>query len=115
MSEKKCLDIQAIKNANDRQLVEVDLTAEWGGIVYVKPLSVRQLQWVLNNPNDAATDPVKLVIYSTCDETGNALFTDNDADWLGDKAANTFPKIMAAIRKLNAPAGVDNVETLEKN
>ena len=117
MAVKKSLDILAIKNADDRKLVEVDLTEEWGGIVYIKPLSGKNRDWIEVNSDDkkvALTMRSKIAVMSVCDENGNMLFTDADAEWLGEKSGVALEKILKAVTQVNAVKAGD-IEALEKN
>lgn len=117
MTGKKSLDIQAIKNANDRKLIEVDLTEEWGGVVYIKPLSGRNRDWIEVNSDDkklALSMRSKIAVMSVCDENGTMLFTDADMEWLADKSGIALEKILKAVTQVNAVKAGD-IEALEKN
>lgn len=56
----------------------------------------------------------RLVALCTVDEHGNRLFTDADAEALGDKEASIIDPIFAAAQRINALSQRD-VEELEKN
>ena len=117
MTDKKILDIQAIKNADDRRLVEVDLTEEWGGIVFIKPLSGKQRDWIEVNSGDKRQSLMmrsKIAVMSVCDANGQLMFTDADIEWLCEKSGVALEKILKAVTSVNAVQAGD-IEALEKN
>jgi len=110
----------AILSAVDLPLVEVEVP-EWGGIVYVKPMtagardafeaSVADSEGNVDRRNFRA----KLVVRCMVDpETGHRLFKDTDALALADKNALPVSRVFDAAAKASG-LSPDDVEAMEGN
>jgi hypothetical protein len=97
----KALNRDAILGHNDLNLRKVEVP-EWGGHVFVKPMTVEQSDAL------AFTDPkkesvrAKMIVFCTCDEKGNPLFTEDDIIPLTKKSATTINKLLIQINEVNA-------------
>ena len=109
------LSRDAILGAHDTALVSVDVP-EWGGTVYVKPMSGRDrdaydLEIVSGKTvNMRARIAVRVV----CDANGVALFTPEDADALGAKSATALDRIYAAMQSTSRVTQ-EGIEGLKKD
>ena len=119
----------AILAADDlpRELVQVP---EWGGEVYVRALTGRELrpfEEAVTKETEAATKgtgaaggldmpPLKalLVALTVCDEAGEALFSVGDAPALGAKAGGVIARLFNVAMRLNGLHD-DSVKELEGN
>ena len=97
----KALNRDAILGHNDLNLRKVEVP-EWGGYVFVKPMTVEQSDAL------AFTDPkkesvrAKMVVFCTCNDKGEALFSLDDVDQLTKKSATTINKLLIQINEVNA-------------
>lgn len=115
------LNRDAIRSCNDlkRELVNVP---EWGGDVYVRELSVAELQGYLmmmregqsdisnidTSKMDIAKTMTKLVIYCVVDEDGNRLFTMDDAEWLEGKSVKALKRVASVAQRLSGMGEEDS-------
>lgn len=89
-------------NGDDKAFVFVrELNAkeqdEWENRVFVVSKTSDEVDVNFNVDNKNA----RYVTIVACDEKGNAIFTKEDADWLGEKQASAVSRIANAGRKLN--------------
>lgn len=111
-----------ILKAKDITTEEVDVP-EWGGTVFVRGLSGRQRdvfeatllerrgrRMVPNTANIRA----KLVAWTVVDEDGKRLFTDTEADELGEKSASAMDRIYTVASRLSG-LGEEDLEDLAEN
>lgn len=101
---------EQIREAKDLEAVEKVPTPGWGdGHVYVRSLCGKERdafdamlmrggkRGKINLDNARA----KFAAIVTCDEHGKRIFTDADADWLGDKCARYLDRIFDVGGQLN--------------
>jgi len=105
--------------ANDKRLIEVDMTdVGWGGSVFVRIMSGTErdrFEGEFVNGN-RAVDMVraKLVAKCLCDEKGERLFTEQEIPALGEKSAAALDKLFTMCMKHNKFTK-DDVEELAGN
>jgi hypothetical protein len=91
----KALSPDAIMQSDDVEIVEL-YVEQWGGTVYVRSLSCaerdRVEKWIREH-KDVSGFNVFMAILTTCNESGDALFSDNDASWLEKKSSKVLDKI----------------------
>ena len=122
MSKKVILTREAILNAQDAEIHELEIP-EWGGSVYVRGMTGRERDRFedslykqrgkdlkLNMLNARA----KLVALCTVDKDGNRLFSDDDVLALGNKNAKALERIFAFAQDLSGITEED-MEDLTKN
>ena len=116
------LSKSAILCANDLQTEDVEVP-EWGGAVRVCSFTGRERDafessMVRGDGRDRRVDltnmRARLVGLTVIDETGQRLFTDEEADLLGAKSGAALDRVFAIAQKLNGLSGSD-VEELTKN
>lgn len=105
-----------ILNASDLETVSVDVP-EWGGTVYVGMMTGAERdrferEWVSAKFQD--NPRAKLAALTLCDESGNRLFSYEEAEQLGKKSAAALSRVFDAATKLNRITG-DDVDELAGN
>ena len=97
-----------ILKANDLKLVKIAVP-EWGGDVYLRPLTGKGRDAYEAGIYDVNTKKVRseniralLVSLTACDEKGLLLFTEADIEALGGKSARALDRIFTAAQSLNA-------------
>ncbi len=115
----KALSIAEILAADDCQPESVDVP-EWGGTVYVLPMTGSQRdQWDqlgmrVNKGGSLAGMRAKLMGWSLCDESGNRLAPNNaDVHRLGEKSSAAIERVAAVILRMSGIT--EDKEELEKN
>ena len=112
----------AILAAQDLQTEDVEVP-EWGGAVRVRSFTGRErdafeASMVRGDGRDRRVDltnmRARLVGLTVIDESGQRLFTDEEADLLGAKSGAALDRVFALAQKLNGLSGSD-VEELTKN
>ena len=112
----------AILAANDLKSEDVEVP-EWGGAVRVRSFTGRErdafeASMVRGDGRDRRVDltnmRARLVGLTVIDESGQRLFTDEEADLLGAKSGAALDRVFAIAQKLNGLSGAD-VEELSKN
>ena len=112
----------AILAAQDLQTEDVEVP-EWGGAVRVRSFTGRErdafeASMVRGDGRDRKVDltnmRARLVGLTVIDESGQRLFTDEEADLLGAKSGAALDRVFAIAQKLNGLSGSD-VEELSKN
>ena len=112
----------AILAAQDLQTEDVEIP-EWGGAVRVRSFTGRErdafeASMVRGDGRDRRVDltnmRARLVGLTVIDESGQRLFTDEEADLLGAKSGAALDRVFAIAQKLNGLSGSD-VEELTKN
>jgi len=92
------LDRDAIRGVQDRTIKEVEVPT-WGGSVCFGSLVLRErnrlmTRWSALDKNqsleEATEVQIDVLIAVCCDNNGDALFTDDDRIWLGNKDAVTL-------------------------
>ena len=111
----------AILAAQDLQTEDVEVP-EWGGAVRVRSFTGRErdafeASMVRGDGRDRRVDltnmRARLVGLTVIDESGQRLFTDEEADLLGAKSGAALDRVFAIAQKLNGLSGAD-VEELSK-
>ena len=112
----------AILAAQDLQTEDVEVP-EWGGAVRLRSFNGRErdafeASMVRGDGRDRRVDltnrRARLVGLTVIDESGQRLFTDEEADLLGAKSGAALDRVFAIAQKLNGLSGSD-VEELSKN
>ena len=112
----------AILAAQDLQTEDVEVP-EWGGAVRVRSFTGRErdafeASMVRGDGRDRRVDltnmRARLVGLTVIDESGQRLFTDEEADLLGAKSGAALDRVFAVAQKLNGLSGAD-VDELSKN
>ena len=113
---------EAILAAEDRQTEDVAVP-EWGGTVRVRSLSgaerdayeahIVQVRGDGSKRVNLKNLRGKLVSLSVVDEDGGRLFSDEDADALGDKSAAALERVFDVARRLSGLSEDDVTELAE--
>lgn len=107
------LDRQSIFSADDRKLEKVPVP-EWGGHVFVRVLEGHERDhFELSMGPSRANIRARLAVMCMCDESGERIFSDDDALELGRKSGNALDRIFAEATKLNRITKAE-VEQLEE-
>ncbi len=102
---------------------EVVSVPEWGGSLTVRGLTGSQRdafeQSLIDAKKKGASVDMrnmraKLVVRSVVDESGALLFSDSDAEALGNKSAAPLDRLFSAAQKLSGMTDAD-LEEMEKN
>lgn len=125
MNKKAALDRNFILNNKGYDLVEMEIP-EWGGIIYLKPLSAKEVTSYQTEimgirdadgivSGDSTLEMItRLLTLTICDESGNTLFTKDDVAALNEKRFQTLIKIFRKAQEINGLD--DDAEALaEKN
>jgi hypothetical protein len=109
------LSKEAILNCQDIKVEKVDVP-EWGDFVYVRTISSRaQDEWIESVRGKLDTNATaKYLTMCICDEAGKLLFSPNDAEALGSRAARANNALFKVASRLNGLSSEDAKE-LEKN
>lgn len=106
---------EAINNAVDRQVIEIDVP-EWKGSVGIGKMSfseVRELQKA-RKENPDGNHLAKMLAYSICDENGNRLFSDDEITDIEAKNYHVFLRLVNEVSNHNGLT--ENIrEETEKN
>ena len=111
------LDRDAILNVVDLK-PEVVEVPEWGGSLYIRMLTASERDKFeascvgTGKKQNLSNIRARLVVLCACDEAGERLFTDGDAEALGRKSASAVDKVFGACSKLNGFSSQD-IEDLE--
>lgn len=92
-----------ILGAVDFDYVDVEVP-EWGGSVRLRGLSASerdQFEARLGVSNDLTNMRARLVVNCLVDADGNRLFTDKEADTLGQKNASVITRLFDEVRNLS--------------
>lgn len=93
--------------ANDKRLVEVDLSGEgeWGGSVMIRVMSGTERDRFesdfVGGSKTVENVRAKLVAKCVCDANGVRLFSEEEIPVLGEKSAAVLDKLFAACMKHN--------------
>lgn len=107
------LSRDAILAATDIQLRKVSVP-EWGGEVYISPLTVADADQLMLTDPKKQSYRVKMIVLSLTDKDGNRLFTDDDIPALSKKSATSITRLVDEIQRSNVMVGEDRKE-LEGN
>ena len=121
MENAKILTRDDILGADDINLEQVEVP-EWGGVVYVKPLSGIQRDRLENAAHkrtrkgvmDVQNLKVQFVIASVVDSDGSQIFTPSDAKDLNQKNARPIDALFQVVQRLSGLSDED-VEELVGN
>lgn len=129
VEQKNVLAVKAILTNKESILMISDLPidpvyiAEWKSNVYVRGLTAferDQFESTLftgegkTRKQNFSNMRARLLVLTICDEKGNRLFSDTDADILGKKSAKALNKLFAKAQELSG-IGEKDVEELIKN
>ncbi len=111
------LSRDAILNINDTALVQVDVP-EWGGAVYVRPMSGRDRDAydleMVQAGGKIENMRARIAVRVVCDADGNLMFKPEDADALGKKSAKALDRIYAAMESTSKTTA-DGIAQLKKD
>lgn len=115
MADLTAADILA---ADDLSLVPVEVKEWGGGTVYVRVMSVGEMeryQREFSEKRERMEDwRAKLLVKCLCDKSGKPLFTAEQIDQLSSKSVKAMSKLFDLAMKHNAVTNED-VEALAKN
>lgn len=100
--KRRILDLDAIRAADDRPIVEVDVP-EWGGTVLIRPLSLdaflrlREASTGPGGETDERRLTAELLAAALVGEDGEPLCTVEQAAELSSKSATALGRVMQAI------------------
>ena len=89
---------------------------EWGGDVWVRTLtgterdSFEQSKVQKKNKPNLNNVRARFAVLTICDEKGERLFTDNDAEALGKKSAAALDRVFEVAQRLNGFSDDDQRE-----
>lgn len=97
------LDSKSIIAANDARLEKVHVP-EWGGDVYLRVISGTDRDRFEEAYADQKMKAfrIRFLLLTICDEAGERLFKDEQADALGKKSSVVINRLFEAAWKLNA-------------
>lgn len=108
---------EQILAADDRHVISIDCP-EWGGVVFVRPLSGEardELEERFSNSESMIGIRAWIAAAGLCDESGESMgFSPREVDQLASKSASTLDKIAAKVQAISGMTKAD-VEELEKN
>ena len=98
--------------------VESVQVPEWQGEVFVRQMTAKQRDdfessMLGNNKNRYKNIRGRLAAFCLCDENGQRLFDDKDAEQLGDLQASALDRLLPVIQRLNGMSN-DDLEELKK-
>lgn len=110
------LNRDAILGANDlkKELVKVP---EWGGEIYISMMTgASRDAWEQSLIKGSSLDNIRarLVAFTAVGEDGKRLFSDEDAELLGQKSASALERCVKVAQKINRLTESD-LEDLSKN
>jgi hypothetical protein len=115
----KLLTVEEIFASDDLKIKKVDIP-EWGGFIFTKTMTSKErdaYEMTLatdEGENRTENFRARLVAATSCDSKGNLLFSNGDAEKLGQKSPKAIGRLFKVARELNA-IGDDQIEKLEKN
>lgn len=118
MSDTPLLTRETMLSAKDLKLKKIRVD-EWGGDIYLRTITARERDLfeasLLNgNKLNARNIRARLLVLCVCDDKGKRIFTNADADALGEHSAAVIDPIFNECRKLNRFSQAD-IKSLEKN
>jgi hypothetical protein len=114
------LSREQILAAKDQEVKKISVP-EWGGEVYIRPMSSRdrdkyEAEIIAMRSSGKIYENLRarLAVRSVCDSDGNLIFKDEDVELVGSKGAAALNRIFSAASKLNDFSSQD-IKELEKN
>lgn len=108
---------EQILQVQDRQVCRLDCP-EWGGEVFVRPLSGEQrdeLEERFSKSDSMIGIRAWIAAAGLCDESGESMqFTPHEIDKLASKSASTLDRIATKVQSISGMSAAD-IEELEKN
>lgn len=97
------LDRKSILSANDVRLEKVNVP-EWGGDVFLRVISGTDRDRFEDSYAEQKMKAfrIRFLLLTLCDESGERLFKDDEADLLGKKSSVVINRLFEAGWKLNA-------------
>lgn len=89
-----------IREAADLVTEKVEVP-EWGGAVFVKRMTALEVSEYHDKKKKMPSATVALLIYCAVDESGNNVFTPDDAEWLAQKSCKAVDRIAGKAIDLN--------------
>jgi hypothetical protein len=93
-----------ILEANDIKLKELDMSQEWGGTVYIRTITGTERDQFEDSYAEQKMRGfrVRFLVLTLCDDKGDRLFSDGDAELLGKKSSASINKAFDAAWSHNA-------------
>ena len=119
MTKDRILSAQEILTAKDLPVEKLSIP-EWGGFVYVRPMTGAerdQMEGAIQAaPDDEKFNNLRALTASMClvDSTGTRMFSMKDVADLGSKSASALDRIFAKVQEINKLTSKD-VEELMGN
>jgi preprotein translocase subunit SecD len=115
---KTMLTKQQILEANDLK-TETVFVPEWGGDVNVRTLTGKELDayemsFVGDGKSKMQNIRARLIVRAVVDEQGQRLFSDADAEAIGERSGLALDRVYAVAARLNGRTDKEQKE-LEKN
>jgi len=116
------LSKEDILNITDVQVKEIEVP-EWDGTIFLRGMTgderdALEASMFSSKSNSRETNlknlRARLLVKAICDEKGNRLFTDADAEKLGKKNAKVLDRLFNIARELSG-LGESDVEEITKN
>jgi len=112
---------ESLKQQKDIKIEKVEIP-EWNSFVYVKSLTGKERDSFEDSMYTGRSGEkvnlknlrARLVVLTMCNENGKRIFSDEDADWVGDKNAAALNRIFVKAQELSGLRQED-VERLVKN
>jgi len=97
----KLLNREAILAARDLPTKEVSVP-EWGGSVFVRPLSISEAERLMKLDPKKDSYQVAVAAMAVCDKDGNSMFTEEDMAALATKSSTAIMRIGVAVQEISA-------------
>lgn len=115
---------ELLKKKAAKRIEEVQVP-EWGGSVFVRELSAAERDAFETSMvqldrkgkvqgHNLANVRARLAVFALCDEHGERMFGDGDAEALGELSASALQRVFEVAQRLSGISNED-VEELEKN
>ena len=110
------LSRDAILAVKDTELVAVEIP-EWQGTAYIRPMTGKErdaydLETVGNGKPENMR--ARMAVRVICDEKGERIFKDSDAEMLGNKSATALDRVYRAMERQNK-LGATEIEEAKKD
>lgn len=111
------LSRDSILAVNDTSIASVDVP-EWGGSVYVRPMTGRDRDAydmeIVSAGGKIENMRARFAVRVVCDADGNPIFKPEDADALGKKSAKALDRIYNAIDS-TSKTSAESIHQLKKD
>jgi len=114
---------ESIKSQQDVKIEKVEIP-EWNDFIYVKSMSGKERDQFENEMYSRGENGemvsnlenlrARMIVLTACDDKGNRIFKDADAEWLGEKNAAALNRIFNKANELSGFRKQD-IDKLVKN